>query len=341
MLKVNDITITYHNKVIVNNLSFYLLKGEIGCLLGPSGEGKTSILRAIAGLHQINQGSIIINDLEAANFSLNISPQQRKVGMLFQDYALFPHLNVEQNVGFGIKKQPYFQNRVNELLDMVHMEHAKYKYPHELSGGQQQRVALARALAPQPQLLLLDEPFSSLDSSLREELAKEVRSLIKYHNITALLVTHDQAEAFAMVDKVGVLYQKIMQQWDTPYDLYHKPKTPWLAGFIGKGVFINGYAQNEFVDIELGRLKHNSQLTGKVKVLLRADDIIHDDNSSTKAVVISKNFYGADFLYTLQLNSGQQIYAYVPSHHNHDIGEAIGIYLDITHVMLFDNKSVV
>ncbi len=339
MLKINDITIAYNNKLIVDGLSFNLLKGEIGCLLGPSGEGKTSVLRAIAGLHHINKGSIIINNTEASNSKLNIPPQQRKVGMLFQDYALFPHLTVEQNIGFGIRKQQNYQDRINELLDMVHMHHTKHKYPHELSGGQQQRIALARALAPKPKLLLLDEPFSSLDSSLREELAKEVRNLIKSHDITALLVTHDQAEAFAMVDKVGVLYQKNMQQWDTPYDLYHKPNNPWLADFIGKSVFIDGKAEEEFVDIELGRLKHNSQLSGNVKVLLRADDVIHDDNSSTKAIVISKNFYGADFLYTLQLNSGQQIYAYVPSHHNHGIGEAIGIYLDVTHVMLFKQTN--
>jgi len=337
MLKVEDISIQYNNKIIIQDLSFSLNRGEIGCLLGPSGEGKTSILRSIAGLHNINSGKITLNSIEVSNNKFSIPVQNRKVGMLFQDYALFPHLNVAQNVAFGIKKDNNYMQRVDELLDMVHMIEFKSQYPYELSGGQQQRVALARALAPNPEILLLDEPFSSLDASLREQLAKDVRKVLKQKNITGILVTHDQEEAFCMVDKVGILYQKRLQQWDIPYNIYHEPRTKWIANFIGKGVFLDGIAENNIVNIELGSLLHKSHLQGKVKVLLRADDIIHDDNSMKKAKVIAKNFYGADFLYTLALDSGKHIYAYVPSHHNHDIGEKIGIYLDATHVMVFSN----
>jgi iron(III) transport system ATP-binding protein len=336
MLTLNNVSISYDKNIIIENISLKLKQGEIGCLLGPSGGGKTSILRAIAGLINIKNGEILIDNKIISTNKSATEIHKRKVGMLFQDYALFPHLNIEQNIGFGISKDANYKPKILDLLKMLEMESFAYKYPHELSGGQQQRIALARALAPQPKVLLLDEPFSSLDANLREKLAADIRLVLKECNMTALMVTHDQSEAFSMVDQVGVLYQKKLQQWDTPYNIYHEPCNEWMANFIGKGVFVNALSSGEYVDIELGRLKHNSILQGNVRVLLRADDIIHDDNSPIKAKVIYKNFHGADFLYTLGLDSGQQILAYVPSHHNHEIGEHIGIYLDVNHVMIFN-----
>ncbi len=343
MLDVKNIFVSYENKQIIQNLSFTLELGEIGCLIGPSGEGKTTILRSIAGLNSLKNGSISIDNQLVSSENIHKAPQERKVGMLFQDYALFPYLNIEQNIAFGIKKHKNYMSRVHDLLDMIHMHNFSHKYPHELSGGQQQRVALARALAPKPKILLLDEPFSSLDTTLREELSKEVRNLLKQENITAILVTHDQREALAMSDKIGVLYHKHLQQWDAPYNLYHQPKNTWIANFIGRSVLLDAYAHDKYLEVPalstnyemIFKVDYVTNLKGKVKLLLRADDVVHDDNSPYQAIIIDKIFYGADFLYTLQLPSEQIIYSYVPSHHNHQIGESIGLYLDMNHVILY------
>lgn len=223
------------------------------------------------------------------------------------------------------------------------------KFPHELSGGQQQRVALARALAPKPHLLLLDEPFSNLDVDLRERLSLEVRDIIKQAGITAILVTHDQHEAFAVADEIGIMHQGRIQQWDTPYNLYHRPANRFVADFVGQGVFMQGDVLNpRQVKIELGTLSGSiptdcgmgCAACGKgchVSVLLRPDDIVHDDASPTQAEVVSKAFRGAEFLYTLRLPSGVRVLSLVPSHHNHAIGEKIGIRLDVDHVVVFRN----
>jgi iron(III) transport system ATP-binding protein len=227
-----------------------------------------------------------------------------------------------------------------QWLERVSLQDKAAAYPHELSGGQQQRVALARAMAPEPDLILLDEPFSNLDIDLRERLADEMRDILKANNVTALLVTHDQFEAFAIADHIGVMNNGKIVQWDSPYDLYHKPIDRYVAEFIGRGVFIQGQTQaGGEVVIELGNLQlddgeHISP--GKqIDVLLRADDIQHDDESPMQAEVVRKAFRGADFLYTLKLHSGQEVFAFVPSHHNHAIGEKIGIRLGADHVVTF------
>jgi len=210
------------------------------------------------------------------------------------------------------------------------------KYPHEISGGQQQRVALARALAPRPELLLLDEPFSNLDVELRERLSLEVRDIIKASGATAVLVTHDQQEAFAMADEIGILHQGRIQQWDTPYNLYHRPANRFVADFVGQGVFLPAKALNGHqLQIELGVLQGESQGLDNLEVLLRPDDVVHDDAAPTQAEVLHKAFRGAEILYTLRLASGQKVLALVPSHHNHALGEKIGIRLDVDHVVAF------
>jgi iron(III) transport system ATP-binding protein len=237
--------------------------------------------------------------------------------------------------------------RVAELLATVGLESVGKKYPHELSGGQQQRVALARALAPRPDLLLLDEPFSSLDVDLRERLSIEVREVLKRAGTTAVLVTHDQHEAFAMADVIGVIRAGRIEQWGTPYDLYHRPENPFVADFVGEGVLVTGRVVSEgTVDIELGRL--SARIPGdcgpdcgecegdcRVSVLLRPDDVVHDEGAPAKAEVIAKAFRGAEFLYTLRLPSGVRVLSLVPSHHDHAIGESIGIRLDVDHVVVF------
>ncbi len=326
----------------VKDLNLELFEGEIGCLLGSSGCGKSTVLRAICGFEPLKSGEILLRSAVVSSTSIHLAPNQRKVGMVFQDFALFPHLNVLENIAFGLQHLPN-ANRSSaamEWLKRVALSDKADAYPHELSGGQQQRVALARAMAPEPDLILLDEPFSSLDNELRERLAGEMREILKANNITALLVTHDQFEAFAIADKVGVMTDGKVLQWDAPYELYHKPANRYIADFIGRGVFVKGIVQSGGkVKIELGELDleedRSQEIGNEIEVLLRADDIQHDDNSSMQAEVVRKTFRGADFLYTLKLASGTEIFAFVPSHHDHAIGEKIGIHLVADHVVTF------
>jgi iron(III) transport system ATP-binding protein len=335
----------------VNGVSFGLKAGEIGVLIGPSGCGKTTLLRAVAGLEPSAAGSVQLAGQEISRAGYTLAPEQRQMGMVFQDYALFPHMDIGRNVAFGIMGWPTEQRRerVRQVLDLVGLLDARRRYPHELSGGQQQRVALARALAPKPQLLLLDEPFSNLDVDLRERLAHEVRGIIKAAGATALLVTHDQLEAFAIGDAIGVMHEGQLHQWADAYTLYHRPATRFVADFIGHGVFAKARVElhredgsaHKHVVTPLGELHDispsllQSLPEGEVEVLLRADDIVHDDASPVQAKIVRKAFRGNEFLYTLQLASGEEVLAHVPSHHDHKIGEWIGIRAEVDHVVTF------
>ncbi|WP_227869553.1 ABC transporter ATP-binding protein [Undibacterium parvum] len=346
VLSLSLVSHAYQQKNTFSELSFSLEKGQIGCLLGPSGCGKTTALRCIAGFEQLAAGSIFLNGKLASSTDLHLPAEQRQIGMVFQDYALFPHLNVEKNVGFGLHgmQRQLRQQRIDELLDVVGLRAYKNAYPHELSGGQQQRVALARALAPKPDLLLLDEPFSNLDVALRERLGLEVREILKQQNATAILVTHDQDEAFAIADEIGVMHQGQIQQWDSAYKIYHEPANRFVADFVGEGVFIPGTVlAPDRIQIELGEIAGNMPLDCclgcTVDVLVRPDDVIHDDHSEVQARVLAKAFRGADFLYTLELASGVRLLSLVPSHHNHAIGELIGIQLEIDHVIAFHAQT--
>lgn len=348
-LDLQHISLGYDQHRVVDTLSMHLERGQIACLLGPSGCGKTTVLRAIAGFESLLSGSITLDQQEIASPRHDIPPEARHIGMVFQDYALFPHLDVAANIGFGLRghSPTKKKERVEALLALVGLENHGKRYPHELSGGQQQRVALARALAPMPRLLLLDEPFSNLDVELRERLSSEVRDILKTTGTTAILVTHDQNEAFAVADEVGIMYQGRIQQWDTPYNLYHRPANRFVADFIGQGVLLPGHVLNEKeVKVELGVLRSaipiecgegcqgcNRQC--HVDVLVRPDDIIHDDESPLKAEILCKAFRGADILYTLKLPSGARVLSLFPSHHNHAIGEMTGIRLNVDHVVTF------
>ena len=349
VLELKDVHQSYGDHAVVKGLSFVLDRGAIGCLLGPSGCGKTTVLRCVAGFESISEGEIRINGARMSGQGALVPPERRHIGMVFQDYALFPHLSVAQNIAFGLRtlSRDERDNQVAKLIDVVGLAGMAASFPHELSGGQQQRVALARALAPQPDLLLLDEPFSNLDTELRQRLSLEVREIIKRSNTTALLVTHDQHEAFAIADEIGIMHQGEIEQWDSAYNLYHRPESRFIADFVGQGVFVPGEVlSGRQVRIELGVLDgvipgacgESCASCGKgcnVDVLLRPDDIIHDDASKVQAEVLHKAFRGADILYTLKLASGQTVLALVPSHHNHSLGEKIGIRLDVDHVVTF------
>lgn len=341
-LILDSVVLGYDERIVVNDLSLMLAPGEIGCLLGGSGCGKTTVLRAIAGFEPLQAGRIGINGQWVSEATWQQPPETRRIGMVFQDYALFPHLSVADNVAFGLRRLSRDQRRqrVAEMLALVGLEQADRRYPHELSGGQQQRVALARALAPKPALLLMDEPFSNLDVELRERLSIDVHAILKATGTTGLLVTHNQQEAFAMADRIGVMLNGQLQQWGTPYALYHEPASRYIATFVGDGVFLPAriHGQN-CVDFELGKLCRIQPVDiaehGQVDVLIRPDDIQHDDTSPVRARVIDRVFRGAAFLYTLALPSGNRVLSLVPSHHDHPVGEMIGIRLEIDHLVAF------
>ncbi|MFN3861052.1 MAG: ABC transporter ATP-binding protein [Roseateles sp.] len=342
-LTLDHIAIAYGERTVVQQLSLTLARGRIGCLLGPSGCGKTTVLRAIAGFEPVTAGEIRLDGERVSQPGWELPPEQRRIGMVFQDHALFPHLTVAQNVGFGLRGMADAAGRVQQMLDTVGLGHAAARYPHELSGGQQQRVALARALAPQPRLLLLDEPFANLDVELRERLGAELRGLLAPSHTTALLVTHDQHEAFAIADEIGVMSEGRIQQWDSPYQLYHRPANRFVADFVGQGVFLPGEVRGGAdLTLELGQVRCSGQHLpdGAVDVLLRPDDVVHDDASPRLAEVVAKAFRGAEFLYTLRLPSGATVLSLVPSHHNHAIGERIGIRLELDHVVAFPRTAL-
>jgi len=336
----------------LEGVSLSLRVGDIGVLLGPSGCGKTTLLRAVAGLERIGSGRIVLAGEAVSEGHRHLAVERRQIGMVFQDHALFPHLDVGRNIAFGLHRLPPAerQQRVADMLSLVGLEGQQSRFPHQLSGGQQQRVALARALAPQPRLLLLDEPFSNLDVNLRERLAHEVRTIIKAVGATALFVTHDQMEAFAIGDVVGVMHEGRLHQWADAYTLYHRPATRFVAEFIGHGVFTPAEVRQQHGQTvvhtplgTLGPLKVAGQAladgAGPCDLLVRADDVIHDDDATVKAQILSKDFRGASFLYTLQLSSGDIVLATVPSHHNHAVGEWIGIRPEVDHVVTFAREG--
>ena len=341
-IEIKKLSVSMEGHSILENISFNLEEDGIACLLGPSGCGKTTLLRCIAGFERQQQGEVWIKGVKVSNATHHLPAEQRQLGMVFQDYALFPHLSVADNITFGLRglNEKLLEQRLHELVELFSLQKHINKYPHSLSGGQQQRVALARAMAPRPGVLLLDEPFASLDVELREQIARELRQILKQDGIATIMVSHNQLEAFAMADVIGVINHGHLLQWDSAYKLYHRPVTFEVADFIGEGVFIDGEIINDKeVKTEIGNIQsstpHGVEQGKKVSVLIRPDDILHDDDSNMTARVRDKAFRGAEFLYTLELESGVRLLSLVPSHHNHPINESIGIVLEIDHLVIF------
>jgi iron(III) transport system ATP-binding protein len=339
-LELDDVEVAFGERVALAGLSFGLQEGEIGCLLGPSGCGKTTALRSIAGFERIDRGRITARDRVLAAPGVSVPPHERGIGIVFQDYALFPHLTVRGNVEFGLRGLPPHERRERSamLLGMLGLGDRHDAWPSQLSGGQLQRVALARALAPRPETLLLDEPVSSLDPALRERVVGELRAMLRELETTALVVTHDQYEAFALADRVGVMSHGRLEQWSTPYDAYHRPATRFVAEFVGKASFLPARrtSSGELLT-ELGPVRDpRGGSAAECEVMLRPDDVVHDDASPLQARIVAREFRGAEFLYSLELASGRRVLSLVPSHHDHRVGEPIGIRLAADHVVTFE-----
>lgn len=316
LLILDSVTFRINKKVLLTEISFRLAEGKIACILGPSGCGKTTLLRAIAGFCSLSSGSIEFAGSTIATGKSVLPPEQRHIGFVFQDNALFPHLTVRKNVAFGLAALSSLERceRVDYLLELISLKSKADKYPHQLSGGEQQRVALARALAPKPRLILLDEPFSSLDSELRETLAFELRSLLNRENTTAIMVTHDINEAFALADEIGVMSEGVLQQWGSTQDLYDKPQNRFVAEFITQGSFLPGELviteSGHTISTELGSVEvpqdtgyeySRAENSEKVDVLITAANLKLDPESEYKVEIVEKYFRGSHLLYRVKL----------------------------------------
>ncbi len=342
LLEVRSLSCGYQDHVIADSLDFSVDVGEIACLLGPSGCGKTTVLRAIAGFSSVFAGEIKLEDKVISRAGFVLPPEKREMGMVFQDYALFPHLTVGENIQFGLKRggQDSRKNRIVEMLDLVRLPDLSKRYPHELSGGQQQRVALARALAPKPKLLLMDEPFSNLDTDLRQQLSLEVRNILKQQGIAAIVVTHDQQEAFSIGDKVGILAHGQLQQWGEPQELYHNPNNAMVAGFVGKGDLFAGTCLGpSCVKTELGVLEFAEPCCvaegQELELFIRPADLKPVPGGSA-AEVKGIEFLGEATRYQLQLENGREVEGMAREPLFLGVGDRVGIEVSVHRPIIFE-----
>ena len=340
VLKLNNVSCAYDSdKPAIHNISLTVSKGEIICLLGPSGCGKTTTLRVIAGFENVTEGSVVLNGTSVAEPRHHVAPEQRRIGMVFQDYALFPHLCVSDNVGFGLSQLSIEEHscRVEDMLSLTGLTDLGQRYPHELSGGQQQRVALARALAPQPVLLLLDEPFSNLDPDMTYKMRGELHQLLKKTQTTAILVTHDHEEAFTMADKVAVLRQGKLEQFGQPETIYHMPVSRFVANFVGQADFIPGEIRDNVVVTEIGNLPQPRDYQGsyKVMVMIRPDDIQIQEDEAGCARIETRQFRGSENLYGIRLESGILIHSHAESTQVYQLGTPVSLNIVATHTVVF------
>ncbi len=311
IIEFDEVSKRFEGVVAVEGATFDVQPGEILSVLGPSGCGKTTVLRLIAGFETPDTGEIAISGKAVANSTVNVPPERRNVGLLFQEYALFPHLTVEQNVSFGLQRLDSADRLKNlaDVMDLVRLTGLERRYPHELSGGQQQRVALARTLAPRPVTVLLDEPFSNVDASLRAEMRGEVEAILRGNNISTVFVTHDREEAFAMADRVAVMHEGRIDQIGTPDQVYHSPSSTFVARISGTADFLAGVIEEGWVSTEVGRLPWASgdESIGEgtlVHVLVHMDDFQVQYSSEGKATVASREFRGDETVLRILTPSG-------------------------------------
>lgn len=317
---------SFHDTPVVENLSLRVAPGHILALLGPSGCGKTTTLRLVAGFEQLDSGYIEIAGRAVAGEQLHLPPEKRRVGMVFQDYAIFPHLSVAQNIAFGLGRGQAAQERAAQMLRFVGLAGQGVKMPHELSGGQQQRVALARALAPEPAVILLDEPFSNLDAALRTAVRQEVRTLLQQSKATAVFVTHDQEEALFMGDEVAVMKDGRLQQVGTPETIFHRPRTRFVAEFMGQTDFIPGRVNSSGIATALGTIPKKTVLAADtpVEVAVRPDDVeLRVAGSEENGRILSRQFTGMAYIYRVRLADGSTIHSWQPHTTQMAVGTAV------------------
>ena len=309
----------------VRELNLEIERGELMAVLGPSGCGKTTLLRVIAGFEQPDAGCVVVSDEVVAGPGRTIPPEKRRVGMVFQDYALFPHLSVEGNVGFGLSNRPREEREAltRRTLELVGLQHKARTNVHELSGGERQRVALARALAPEPELVLLDEPFSSLDATLRGGLRREVELILRDAEATALLVTHDQEEALSLADRVAVMRDGQIVQVGPPVEVYGEPATRWAAQFVGEVNVLSGVARGGGVETELGVFDLRAPASGSVQVAVRPEQLELRADGNGNAEVVAREFRGHDVLYRLRHEGGKTLLVQLPSLQLHEVGDSV------------------
>jgi iron(III) transport system ATP-binding protein len=323
----------------VDGLTLAVEQGEILSLLGPSGCGKTTTLRLIAGFELPDAGRVVMRGTTIAGPDRWVPPEARGIGIVFQDYALFPHLTVADNVGFGLEglARAARQARIREVLELVGLADLADRYPHELSGGQQQRVAVARALAPAPALLLLDEPFSNLDADLRAQMREEVERILRDTGTTAIFVTHDQEEAFTLADRVGVLNEGRLEQLDRPERIYHSPATPFVAEFVGAADFLPGLVTTAGIVTELGTFANmeGREIGERVKVMLRPDDVTFIPRADGQATIVRRYFRGSENLYSLRLPSGHRVHSSQSSSSVYPTGARVRPEAHLIHVVTF------
>ena len=309
----------------VRELNLEIDRGELMAVLGPSGCGKTTLLRVIAGFEQPDAGCVVVSDEVGAGPGRTIPPEKRHVGMVFQDYALFPHLSVEGNVAFGLSNRPRDERDAltRRTLELVGLQHKARTGVHELSGGERQRVALARALAPEPELVLLDEPFSSLDATLRAGLRREVELILRDAEATALLVTHDQEEALSLADRVAVMRDGEIVQVGPPVEVYGEPATRWAAQFVGEVNVLSGVARGGGVETELGVFDLRAPASGSVQVAVRPEQLELRADGNGNAEVVAREFRGHDVLYRLRHEGGKTLLVQLPSLQLHEVGDSV------------------
>jgi iron(III) transport system ATP-binding protein len=305
-IRVRDVDKRFDRAVALRGFHLDVHSGHLMTLLGPSGSGKTTALRLIAGFDRPDRGTIEIDGLTMVDDTTFVPPERRRVGMVFQDYALFPHLTVARNVAYGVGREDR-RRRVVETLELVGLAGKEDRLPHELSGGEQQRVALARALAPQPEVILLDEPFSNLDAALRSRVRAEVAGILRRAGTTAVFVTHDQEEALSMSDFVAVMHEGRVIQAARPSDLYQQPLDEWVGGFLGDADFMSGQARGGTVDTPVGRFA--TELEGPVRVMIRPESVTVAPDPAGSAVVRDRQFFGHDQLVTVTLPDGTALRA--------------------------------
>ena len=347
-LEINNVTFAIGGKNKVNDVNISIEKeGDIICILGPSGIGKTTILRTIAGLEKISQGEIILKNKIISSSKIHIEPEKRNIALSFQENSLFPHYNIEKNIHLGVKKDFLSNKKLDpkEIVKILNIQNILDKYPHQISAGESQRASLARSLISQPDLLLLDEPLSNVDQSFKEDIQVALKKILKENKISTIVVTHDSYEAFYLGSKCALILDNEVKQFDDPYNVYHFPNSVQVVNFLNRGILLPARVtggdslENDDLGIIKGKFIKHYPTGSNVQLLLQPEDLEHDDDSNLKLEVVDRKFRGTNFIYTLKTPSNKLIPVAVHTHHweQHEVNDKFGIKrpIQLEHIVCF------